>query len=105
KRRCYYHWIEHPTLERELEILRARLPGIGAELTRDVATAVARLRALELRKPPGIAESLDWAQALGALGTERLDAEAAERTLGIVLKYHEDAELVVGRGLAAVVGV
>lgn len=104
KRRCYYHWIEHPTLERELEILRARLPHLNEALTRDVATAVARLRALELRKPPGIAESLDWAQALGSLGVERLDQSAAERTLGIVLKYREDAELVRERGLAAVIG-
>jgi len=104
KRRCYYHWIEHPTLERELEILRARLPHLNEALTRDVATAVARLRALELRKPPGIAESLDWAQALGSLGIERLDQSAAERTLGIVLKYREDAELVRERGLAAVIG-
>jgi len=104
KRRCYYHWIEYPSPERELEILRTRLPALGEALTRDVATAVARLRGLELRKPPGIAESLDWAQALDALGIERLDAEAAERTLGMVLKYREDAELVIGRGLAAAVG-
>ncbi|TAM92642.1 MoxR family ATPase [bacterium] len=104
KRRCYYHWIEHPTPERELEILRARLPGLGADLARDVATAVARLRAMELRKPPGIAESLDWAQALGSLGVARLSAEAAERTLGVVLKYREDTALVQGRGLSAVVG-
>ncbi|SFA90756.1 MoxR-like ATPase [Amycolatopsis marina] len=94
KRRCLYHWLEHPDLAREIAILRARIPGIGARLAGQVADAVRRLRELELLKPPGVAESLDWAQALLALDRDELDAEAAALTLGAVLKYSEDAERV-----------
>ncbi|WP_435154904.1 AAA family ATPase [Amycolatopsis sacchari] len=94
KRRCLYHWLEHPDLAREVAILRRRLPGIGERLATQVSVAVRRLRELELLKPPGVAESLDWAQALLALGREELDVEAAARTLGAVLKYTEDMERV-----------
>jgi MoxR-like ATPase len=101
KRRCLYHWVEHPDVEREVAILRRRLPDVGERLARAVATAVARLRTLDLSKPPGVAESLDWAAALLALGTAGLDAASAERTLGAVLKYREDQERARTHGLAA----
>ena len=101
KRRCLYHWLEHPDLTREIAILRRRLPGIGERLAGQVAAAVRRLREAELLKPPGVAETLDWAQALLALGRTELDAESAAVTLGAVLKYREDAERVVAAGLDA----
>lgn len=94
KRRCLYHWLEHPDLSREVAILRRRLPGVGEQLATQVAVAVRRLRELELLKPPGVAESLDWAQALLALDRDELDVETAARTLGAVLKYTEDMERV-----------
>lgn len=94
KRRCLYHWLEHPGLEREVAILHSRLPGIGERLARQVAGATARLRELELLKPPGVAESIDWAQALLALDRDTLDAESAAVTLGAVLKYSEDLDRV-----------
>ncbi|WP_236789445.1 MoxR family ATPase [Amycolatopsis sp. GM8] len=94
KRRCLYHWLEHPDLAREVAILRRRLPGVGERLATQVAVAVRRLRELELLKPPGVAESLDWAQALLALDRDELDVETAARTLGAVLKYTEDMERV-----------
>src|SRR5690606_13807011 len=89
KRRCLYLWLDHPDLEREVAILRRRLPGLDERLARQVAEAVARLRELELLKPPGVAEALDWAEALLALGRTELDAETAAVTLGAVLKYRE----------------
>jgi len=101
KRRCLYHWLEHPDLAREVAILRRRLPELTDELARQVAGAVHRMRRLELLKPPGVAESLDWATALMALGRTELDAESAARTLGAVLKYREDADRVNTAGLAA----
>ncbi|AUI60874.1 MoxR family ATPase [Amycolatopsis sp. BJA-103] len=94
KRRCLYHWLEHPDLAREIEILRRKIPGLGEGLAVQVATAVQRLRAMELLKPPGVAESLDWAQALLALGMSELDAATGARTLGSVLKYSEDLDRV-----------
>ncbi|HUL86072.1 MAG TPA: MoxR family ATPase [Actinomycetota bacterium] len=103
KRRCLYHWIDHPDLDREVEIVRTRAPHVGPELARDVAEAVARLRSLDLAKLPGVAETIDWANALAFLGADRLDAGAAADTLGSVVKDHEDQELVVAR-LAEVVG-
>ncbi|HTG47520.1 MAG TPA: MoxR family ATPase [Actinomycetota bacterium] len=103
KRRCLYHWIDHPELDREVEIVRARAPQVGPDLARDVAEAVARLRELDLAKLPGVAETIDWANALAFLGTERLDAGAAADTLGSVVKDHEDQELVTAR-LVEVVG-
>jgi MoxR-like ATPase len=94
KRRCFYHWIGHPSVERETEILRLHLPEVPPALAGDVARASAALRERELRKAPGIAESLDWAQTLQLLGAERLNAEVFEPSLGAVLKYPEDVELV-----------
>jgi MoxR-like ATPase len=91
KRRCLYHWVEHPSFTREVAILRMRLPEITDELARDVARATKRLREADLVKPPGVAESLDWAQALYLLGARTLDRDRAAATLGAVLKYHEDA--------------
>ncbi len=92
KRRCFYHWIEHPSVEREIEILRLHLPDVPAGLAADVARATAALRRRELRKPPGIAESIDWAQTLDLLGAQRLTSDAYEPSLGAVLKYPEDIE-------------
>jgi MoxR-like ATPase len=100
KRRCLYHWLGHPSVEREVAILRSRLPGISERLAEQVATAVRRLRDLELLKPPGVAESLDWARALLCLDGETLDAETADRTLGAVLKFREDIERARAAGLA-----
>jgi MoxR-like ATPase len=103
KRRCLYHWIDHPTLEREVEIVRVRAPHVGEALARDVAGAVARLRSLDLAKLPGVAETIDWANALAFLGADRLDPDLARDTLGTVVKDHEDQEAVAPR-LAEVVG-
>src|SRR5690606_28579715 len=94
KRRCLYHWVEHPGFEREVAILRRRIPGIDERLARQLTEAVQRLRSMELLKPPGVAEALDWAQALTALGKDELDAETAATTLGAVLKYSEDLDRV-----------
>src|SRR6187551_2626478 len=103
KRRCLYHWIDHPALEREVEIVRARAPHVGEGLARDVAGAVARLRELDLAKRPGVAETIDWANALAFLGADGLDEATAADTLGAVVKDHEDQQLVAAR-LADVVG-
>ena len=103
KRRCLYHWIDHPDLDREVDIVRARAPHVGAALARDVAQAVARLRDLDLAKRPGVAETIDWANALAFLGAEQLDTRLARETLGSVVKDHEDQELVMAR-LGEVVG-
>jgi MoxR-like ATPase len=103
KRRCLYHWIDHPDLDREVEIVRTRAPHVGAALARDVAQAVARLRELDLAKRPGVAETIDWANALAFLGAEQLDTRLARETLGSVVKDHEDQELVMAR-LGQVVG-
>ena len=95
KRRCLYHWIDHPGLERELAIVRSRLPEVPPELARQVVSAVQRLRDEgDLLKPPGVAETLDWARALQRLGTTELDLESAARTLGALMKYREDSERV-----------
>ncbi|ONI90540.1 ATPase [Saccharothrix sp. ALI-22-I] len=99
KRRCLYHWLEHPDLAREVAILRRRLPGVSERLAHQVASAVRRLRALDLLKPPGVAESLDWAEALLTLGRTELDAETAATTLGAVLKYREDAQRALSAGV------
>jgi MoxR-like ATPase len=93
KRRCFYHWIEHPPVEREIAILRLHLPALSPALAADVARGAAALRTRGLRKPPGIAESLDWMETLALLGAERLEAALFERSLGSVLKYPEDLEL------------
>jgi MoxR-like ATPase len=101
KRRCLYHWLEHPDLDREVAILRRRLPGLDARLAEQIAGAVQRMRRMELLKPPGVAEALDWAQALLALGKNDLDTEVVASTLGAVLKYREDAERVRAAGVAS----
>ena len=94
KRRCLYHWLEHPGLQREVQILRSRIPDLAQTLAEQVARAVQAMRAEHLIKPPGVAESLDWAAALQALGADELDPEVAATTLGAVVKYREDAERV-----------
>ncbi|MEA2426668.1 MAG: hypothetical protein QOF37_296 [Thermoleophilaceae bacterium] len=104
KRRCLYHWIDYPSPEREAEIVRRRVPGSSEPLALDVARALARLRTTDVQKPPGIAEAIDWVAALELLGAERLDARAAERTLGSVLKYREDQELVRAEGIGRLLG-
>jgi len=103
KRRCLYHWIDYPSVEREVEIVRRRVPGSSSELAKDVVGALARLRAADVQKRPGIAEGIDWVAALELLGAERLDADMADRTLGTVLKYREDQEAVREAGLETVV--
>ncbi len=104
KRRCLYHWIDYPTAAREVEIVRRRVPHAAETLAVQVAATVARFRDQDVQKPPGIAEAIDWLAALSALGLEHLDAGAAERTLGSVLKYREDQEAVREAGLAELVG-
>jgi MoxR-like ATPase len=95
KRRCLYHWIDHPGLDREIEIVRTRAPEVSAALAAQVVTAVQHLRGSDdLLKPPGVAETLDWARALHALGTTDLDLASAARTLGALVKYREDADRV-----------
>src|ERR671931_389631 len=103
KRRCLFHWIGHPTLEREIEIVRLRVPGVPERLAAQAAAFVQGLRRLDLAKPPGVAETIDWAQALAALGRQELDAELVEQTLGSVLKYHEDLLAVRDETLAGLV--
>ncbi|GHF52341.1 MoxR-like ATPase [Deinococcus metalli] len=90
RRRCLYHWVEYPTARQELEIVHARLPGVNARLARQVTDAIHTLRALPLGKPPGVAETLDWAAALASLHRDHLDAASIEATLGAVLKLRED---------------
>jgi MoxR-like ATPase len=99
KRRCLYHWIDYPTPAREVEIVRRRVPGTAEGLATEAAEAVRRLRRSDVQKPPGIAETIDWVAALELLGVDHLDASAAERTLGSVLKYRDDREQVVEQGL------
>ncbi|HEV7525943.1 MAG TPA: MoxR family ATPase [Acidimicrobiia bacterium] len=103
KRRCLYHWIAHPDFERELAIVRLRAPRVPELLARDVAAAAEALRGLELYKPPGVAETIDWAVALTTLGRARLDEAAVDATLGTILKYREDQERVRAHGLTDLV--
>jgi MoxR-like ATPase len=95
KRRCLYLWLDHPDLQREIEILHSRLPGLPDRLAAQVAGAVRRLRQAELLKPPGVAETIDWARALQLVGARHLDVDTAAATLGAVLKYREDADRVI----------
>jgi MoxR-like ATPase len=97
KRRCLYHWIDHPSLEREIEIVRARAPEVPETLARDVAGAVGRLRSMDVVKRPGVAETIDWAHAAAFLGVDRLDEDTARATLGTVLKDREDLDLAGSR--------
>jgi MoxR-like ATPase len=94
KRRCLFHWIGHPSIEREIEIVKLRVPGVPGRLAAEAAAFVRGLRGLDLAKPPGVAETIDWAHALAALGRQELDAQVVEQTLGSVLKYREDLETV-----------
>ena len=102
RRRCLYHWIDYPTIEREMAILRVRAPGLPHQLVADTARAVAHLRALGLFKAPGVSETLEWARALAALGYAAMDSGAVEDTLGVVLKDHDDIVRLSGN-LTAVV--
>ena len=94
KRRCLYHWIDFPSLEREVAIVRLRAPEVSESLARSVADAVARVRALDVAKPPGIAEAIDWARALALLGADGANGEAGRETLGWALKNHDDLRVV-----------
>jgi MoxR-like ATPase len=105
KRRCLYHWVEHPDPDREVAILRTRLPEVSRSLAGQVAAATARLRTLELAKAPGVAEAIDWARALQVLGADQLTPAAAELTLGAVVKLREDTERVREHGWDALLAV
>ena len=96
KRRCLYHWVGFPSPEREVEIVLVRAPGVSERLARSVVTAVNRLREMDLAKPPGVAETIDWVNTLGVVGAEDLDDEAVPDTLGAVIKDRDDLELVAG---------
>ncbi len=102
KRRCLYHWVSHPSLEREVEIVKLKLPDVDGLLATQVAAAVAAMRDLHLYKSPGVAETIDWATALGKLGVAKLDEEAIQATLGTVLKYREDQQRATTVGLEAI---
>jgi MoxR-like ATPase len=96
KRRCLYHWIDYPSPEREIEIVRARVPGVPEALAEAVVAFVGRLRSADLTKVPGVAETIDWAAALLALGAAELDPATVDETLGVVLKYEEDVRQIRG---------
>ena len=102
KRRCLYHWVAHPDVEREVEILRVRAPHVPLALARDVALVAGELRDMGLYKPPGVAETLDWAEALVLIGADDLDAEAMEVTVGTLLKYREDQDRLRARGFGEI---
>jgi MoxR-like ATPase len=103
KRRCLYHWVEHPDFEREVAIVRLRAPEVSETLARQVAAATASMRQAGLYKPPGVAETIDWAQSLAVLGRRELDEASVRATLGSVLKYREDQERVAAAGIADLV--
>ena len=98
KRRCFYHWVEHPNVEREVEIIRIRAPKVSLLLAEEVAKAAAFLRDMDLYKPPGVAETIDWAEALVTIGVDDLDEDSVDETLGTLIKYREDQERVRSRG-------
>ncbi len=104
KRRCLYHWIEYPDDQRVAAIIRRRVPAAGEKLAAEVAHGVARLRELDLAKPPGVAEAISWAEALQVLGADSLDDRSAEQTAGAVLKYSEDLQTARAAGFAALAG-
>jgi MoxR-like ATPase len=103
KRRCLYQWIDYPSPQREVDIVRRRVKGASATLAVQVADAVSRMRDSDVQKPPGIAEAIDWVSALNLLGVEQLDVATADRTLGSVLKYSEDQEVIRAAGLEQLV--
>jgi MoxR-like ATPase len=104
KRRCLYHWIGHPSVSREIEIVELRVPGVPQRLAEQAARFAAELRSLDLQKPPGLAETIDWVRALTALGQQELDVENVQATLGSLLKYHEDLLAIRDDALAGLVG-
>ena len=104
KRRCLYHWIDYPDLEHATRIVRLRVPEAPPELTEQVAAAVQRLRGIDVQKPPGVAEAIDWVNAAMLLGIRSLDADSVDQTLGSVLKYREDQDVARAEGLAWVAG-
>ncbi|GGI03405.1 AAA family ATPase [Egicoccus halophilus] len=104
KRRCYYHWLDHPSYPREVAIVRTRLPGVTERLAREVVSAVQTLRGQDLLKPPGVAETLDWTAALVALGADALDADRVVATLGAVCKFREDQDRARAIDVATLVG-
>ena len=103
RRRCLYHWIEHPSFQREVDIVKLRVPAVGGTLATQVAAAVQQMRELRLYKPPGVAETIDWAASLAHLGAARLDERSVTDTLGAVLKYREDRSRVEQHGVAEIV--
>ncbi|NQY57989.1 MAG: MoxR family ATPase [Ilumatobacteraceae bacterium] len=103
KRRCLYHWVEHPSFDREVAIVQLRVPDIDATLAREIAAAAGALRDLDLYKPPGVAETIDWAAAVFRLGANSIDEHLAAVTLGTVVKYREDERRVIEHGLDEVV--
>ena len=103
KRRCLYHWIDHPDFEREVAIVARKAPGVADRLVREVAGAAEVLRSLDLYKSPGVAETIDWAGALARLGVDHLDDATVVATLGVVLKYREDQARVLDHGVPALV--
>ena len=103
KRRCLYHWIGHPALEREVAIVSLRVPQASERLAREAAAFVARVRDLSLAKAPGVAETLDWVEALAAMGEEDLRPELVDATLGAIVKYHEDLDRIRAAGVPELV--
>jgi MoxR-like ATPase len=101
KRRCLYHWVDHPDLDREIAVVSRHVPALSATLVRQVAAAVAAIRALQPYKPPGVSETIDWAKALGELGVVELDEPMVSATLGTVVKYREDEERIRSAGLGS----
>ena len=104
KRRCLYHWIDYPSLEHATQIVKLRAPEASKDLAEQVAAAVSRIRTLDMQKPPGVAEAIDWVNAAMLLGVSTLDASGTEQTLGSVLKYRDDQELAREHGLAWIAG-
>ncbi len=103
KRRCLYHWIDHPDLAREIAIARARLPHVSERLAQQVCSFVQDLRFLDLYRSPGVGETLDWAEAFHTLGRDEIDPRTADRTLGTLLKERDDLERIRGKGLEGLV--
>jgi len=104
KRRCVYNWVDHPDFEREVAIVALRAPEVPVALVRQVAAAAEQLRQLGLYKPPGVAETIDWARSLAALGVDAIDERAVLRTLGVAVKHREDVERVRVAGVADLAG-
>ena len=104
KRRCLYHWIDYPDLEQVIKIVNMKMPDTDSVLVQEIAAAVQRIRSLDIQKPPGIAEAIDWAHAAALLGISDLTPDHIQRTLGSVVKYREDQELVMDKGLGWVAG-